>query len=674
MQQSKKVKKKTKPKAKTVQTIRKKDKAKTEGVSVKNKTKKISNNKRYTPGPFAWVSMWVTYIGSMIMSDSRMIPADIENKILISNNLYVTRHYMSRIYHVLDMGYQAPVTFCGEILRRLRERDNKCVVDFAFKNTVFDVKDENRELDSRVASWERTEADPTASKTKKKTAARCLYTADLYRSGINLKQTRLYITLRSVSVDELESAELILDKCIAEFDGLYDTEFAKVHQNLKYVSILGNTTPDLKSTQAVITTNQVLSQCMPNCGSLNDKTGYYLGQNIENGTAYYIDFSKITLARNIYVVALSGVGKTVLVRNLMQSGFEHGSAICAMDIKGNEYRSFIKATGGYIVSLRPSSHEYINTFAMHKDDCYNVDPEIYFNNRLNFSKQQMIILSGIEDKTNLTSLEALLDEFLNSVYVYYGAEKRNKNSWDNTLKLDPKIIYDLFVDYLTPLKMQQYNLPKSLLTTLGMYMSRTGSKSYVFTQEFDFISILNAPTISFDFGILSSMNVSDIDIDLFRLKMLYMSKLNSDFTSVKFNQGLRTLKILEESQIVSNSVLQMYAHEYTLSRARNQDTVLLGNSVQALVDNAESKAIIENTTCLLVGTLHNKARQTVIDQFSLQHLSRQLSLPSHKGKYANSFVLVNMMQDKVNYPIIKVQFDPDKPYALNEPDKEDIIY
>lgn len=637
--------------------------------------KNVNNSsKTFRPGPFTWVHMWITYVASMLVKDQRKIPDNIGNKILITNNMYVTANYMNVILNVIDLGDKAPITYAGEILKKLRDRGNTCIVDFSFKNNDWIYKPDDSGLQTRIRIWERNVEDPSVGGRRKAQAIRCLYTVQQAQSGKRLKETRLYITLRSKDVNELIDAEAIIDRCFCEFNGTYDNHYARVKEDLKFVTILGDAHEDLKSVPAVMTSNAVMSQMIPNCGSFNDWDGYYLGQNIENGTPYYINFGTITLARNLYIVAPSGVGKTVIAGNLMQSAFENGAAVCAMDIKGNEYVNFIRATGGYIVSLRPTSYEYINSFAMHKEDAFRDSAELYFNSRLNFSKQQLMILSGITDKTQLTSLETLLDEFLDNLYVYYGAEKRNRNSWDKTLDLNPYVVYDALKDFLTPAKMSQYNLPRTILTTLGMYMSRTGSKSYVFTTEFDFESIVNSPTLSFDFGILSTMNISDVDVDLFRLKLLYMSKLNADFTTAKFNRGIRTLKILEESQIVTSDILHMYSQEYTLSRARKQDTVLLGNSVQALIDNPEAKSIVENTTGLLVGPLTTKARNLVINEFSLEYLEDQLMLPGSAPKYKNSFVFINMMQRKTLYPILKVQLDEKEHYSMYTPSKEDNIY
>lgn len=656
---------------KSNKNVRSKNRSNRQKKSARDNVKDSRSVVKYTPGAFAWVHMWITYVASMLMKDQRRIPDNIGNKILITNTMYVTSRYMSVIIQVVDLGDKAPITYVGELIRELRARGNTAIIDFSFKNTKYEYKPDDSGLKSRISIWERIVANPANVGKRRSNAERCLYTVEQAASGKQLKQTRLYLTVRAKDVDTLDDAELIIDRFFGTYHGTYDNHYARVKQDLQYTSILGDMNEDLKGTVAVMMSNTVMSQMVANCGSYNDYTGYYIGQNIANGSPYYIDFDTITVGRNMYIVAPTGVGKTVLAINIMQSAFEHNAAVCAMDIKGNEYREFIRITGGYVVSLRPNSYEYINSFVMHPEDCTAADAEQYFVSRFNFSKQQMIILSGITDRQHLLSFEALLDEFLTAYYVFYGVERRNRNSWTATFSLDPFDVYDKLIVFLTPDKMKQYNMPKTVLTTLGMYMSRNGSKSYVFASEFDFTSILAAPTISFDFGILTNMTAADVDIDLFRLKLLYMSKLNADFTTIKFNHGIRTLKVLEESQIVNDDILHRYSQEWTLNRARKQDTLLLGNSVQALIDNPESKSIVENTTCLFVGSLSTSARNTLIKEYSLDYLEEQLMLPGSKPMYKNSFVVVNMMQRKELYPIIKVMIEDPKKYDVIQPSKDE---
>ena len=636
----------------------------------------LANRDKPKKERFIWVKMWINYLVSLTMKDRGKIPDNIGDRILITSNLYITKLYMTTIVKIYELGPNTPITFLEVLNGALREKGNKAILDLTCKNSNYDFDPKNGGLQSRLRSWENTVNSDLSSRKMRERAVRCLYTVEVATSGKQLKHSRMYLSIRAKDIVTLNTAEKIVYDVLGRMGCVYMPAHNTIRSDLEYISMLGNRTNDIKGNAPVMTTNVILSQLAPNCGSFNDRIGYYIGQNVKNGTPYYLDTSSITKARNMYAVAPSGVGKTVLAVNMMQSAYETGSAVCVMDIKGNEYSNFINATGGYIISLRPNAIEYINSWVMRKADTTPEKAEAYFKSRVNFSKQQMIILSGIRDRAQLLELEELLDEFHDSLYVTIGAIPSNMNSWYKTESLNPYEVFMRFEAYLTPQKRAQYNFPKTMLGTLRMYMSPTGSKSYVFKKEFDYAKILSSNTLSFDFGILGDASISDIDQDLFRLKFLYMQKLNGDFTTRKYAEGKRTFKVLEESQVVSDEIMEMYVQEYTLRRSQNQDTILLGNSVQALSNSKIAQKLIENTTGLFVGELTLDARKILIEQFGLQHLESLIKVPGSSNRYSNCFVFINKMQKKNLYPIIQVQIPLDeetgkpKKYKINTPVKE----
>lgn len=642
--------------------------------NIRKSVKTAANNQRQLNKHehFLWIKMWINYLVSMTMKDRGKIPDNIGDRILITNNLYITKLYMTTIVQIYELGPNTPITMMEILNGALRDRGNRAILDITCKNQKYDFDPKNSGLQSRIRNWEANVDAEITSRKMRERSERCLYTVEVAKKGVQLKNTRMFISIRAKDIQTLNTAEKIVYDQLSAMGTAYMPAHSNIKQSLELISIFGNKSPDLKGTVPVMTSNQVLSQLVPNCGSLNDKKGWYCGINILNGSPYYLDVMNITVARNIYIVAPSGVGKTVLALNIAQSAYENGSACCFMDIKGNEYTNFVNATNGYIVSLRPTSTEFINTWRMYKSDTTQEAAEAYFKSRVNFSKQQIIILSGITDREQLLQMEELLDEFHEAMYITLGASPTNMNSWRATEGLTPYDVFDKFEKYLTPQKRQQYNINKSVLGTIRMYMSVTGSKSYVFKREFDYASILAADTLSFDFGILANVSMADVDLDLFRLKFLYMSKLNSEFTTRKYAEGKRTLKVLEESQIVSDEIMEMYVQEYTLRRAQKQDTLLLGNSVQALNNKVMAQALIENTRGLFVGDLTLDARNIVMDQFGIRHLEKYIRLPGSSSRFKNSFVFINNMQDKKLYPIIQVQIEKDEEgnyvhYKVNEP-------
>ena len=609
---------------------------------------------------FIWIKMWISTLVSFIMKDRGRIPDNIGDKILITNNLYITKLYMSSIIHICELGVDTPETLMGVLNSALRDRGNKAIIDFTMKNGKYHFDEDNSSLKTRIDWWEEQADNPTVPKSMRERAARCLYTVMQAKSGVQLKYTRFFITVRAKDIGTLTNAEKIIKESLNAMGSSYRMPHGSIRNNLGYIALFGGAIDDIKSVEPCMTSNQVIAQTCPNCGSFNDKDGIYIGMNVLNGQPFFIDLETITSARNMYVVAPSDVGKTVLATNMAQGAFENGAACCFMDIKGNEYTSFIKATGGYTVSLRPWSVEYINSWAMHKNDTTDEGAEAYFKSRVNFSKQQMIILSGITDRTLLIQFEELLDEFHDSLYISLGAIPGNRNSWRVTEDLTPYYVFERFEAYFNDIKRKEYDLGKTLLGTLKMYMSEGGSKSHIFKREFDYSAIVNAPTLSFDFGILANASSSDIDLDLFRLKFLYMSKLNGDFVTRKYAQGLRTFKVLEESQIVSDEIMEMYAQEYTLRRSQKQDTLLLGNSVQAFKYSKFAETLIENTRGLFVGELTYDAREIVMEQFGIYNLEPYIMLPGSRKEYKNTFFFVNNMQKRNLYPVIKVAIDETK--------------
>ena len=238
----------------------------------------------------------------------------------------------------------------------------------------------------------------------------------------------------------------------------------------------------------------------------------------------------------------------------------------------------------------------------------------------------------------------------------------NKNTWYRTNGLNAYVIYDLFVDYMTAPMLAEYSLcGKKMVDNLKPYMYRQGSKSYVFLKEFDMTRVYSAKMVVFNFGmLLYGTETSRIDAPLFRLKFSYSQRINGAYISYNYNNKFETFKVLEESQIVPNDVLKKYVEEFTLRRAQRQTTLLIGNSIQALLDNDISKPLIENTRALLIGDLPKDAREEVINQFDLRYLEDMIMKVGTTEEYYNSFVFVNRMQPEPLVPIIKLILDENK--------------
>lgn len=613
---------------------------------------------------FEVIKMWVYYLGSMIAKDRGTIPNNIGNKILITSNMYITKLYLSSIIQITTAGLGVPITTVQELTRYLRDKKCNAVVDATFKRIPMNISMSDSGLTSRVRTWRNTMDKDYITDKQKEMSARCLYTVDALESGTKLCYTRMYITLRAKTGSELKTAEMLAGRFFEGSSIVYLPITSNVKDTLQYMSILSDRySRDVKDAKALITSDLTLAQMLPNTGAYNGNKGLWVGVNILNNSHYNIDFESITIARNVYLIAPSGVGKTVLSNNIISSALEMNNwRACAMDIKGNELSNLCMSVNGLILDLTPKSREYINSFKMVADYVHYEDSQEYFKDNFNLSKETMIVLGNLTTVAEFNEANALVDRFLGTLYNNIGVVADNKNTWYRTENLNAYEVYDKFVEFMTPQMMAEYSLcGKKLIDNLRSYMYRRGSKSYVFMKEFDMTRVYSSKMVVFNFGMLMyGTDSTRIDAPLFRLKFSYSQRINSAYVAYNYANKFETLKVLEESQIVPSDVLTKYVEEFTLRRAQRQTTLLLGNSIQALLDNDISKPLIENTRALFIGDLPKEAREKVIEAFDIQHLRDLIMKVGSTEEYYNSFVFYNKMQPDPLVPIIKLILDEKK--------------
>lgn len=625
-------------------------------MAVRDEIKSVNKNKREH---FVVWRMWLHYLLSIFEKDIGRIPDNIGNNMLITENLYVTKLFMSSIIRVDTLSIETDECWTDLLISKLREGRSNVVLDVTFKNEPFQVNLYDSGLKARIDMWERTLDSEDVDDYLKERAARCLYTVKKAKEGNPLFSTRIFLKLRAKTNKDLSIGEQIVYKFLNQIGASYTPVVGTVKDILDYISLASDTYyKDVKSIPTVINSYHTLSQMLPNTGAYNGRKPIFLGVDIKNGSEYRIDLEHITLARNIYVIAPSGVGKTVIASNMLMSALEQPNWCgCIMDIKGNEYTTITRGINGFIVSMRQDADEYINSFVMRAEETDDIDCEQYFNDRLKFSKQQMIILSGFQDDEKLIELDELLDDFLYNLYISVGVTSNNRNTWKYSSKLNPFVVYQALDNYMNTTMKQKYSqIARSLLATLRMYWTPTGSKSNSFKREFNYHDIIVSKLVTFDFGLLRGAEFN-VDKQLFRLKFSYMQKLSNDFIAYKYSKGNKILQILEESQIVSDEILYDYVKAFTLRRAQGQTNVLLGNSISALTNNRISSSLIENVTGLLIGKLNPDALETCIQKFDLEEYRDELESIGRDRKHSNTFLFVNRMESNPVVPLLKVILD-----------------
>lgn len=612
---------------------------------------------------FETVHMWFYYLAAMMTKDIGTIPDNIGNRILISSNMYTTKLFLSSIIQITELGMKTPITTFQMLNDYLREKGCSAIVDVTIKRQPMNMSTKDSGLASRRRTWQLQLDKDFILDRQKEMAARCIYTCEQLDKGVKLYYTRIFLTLRAKTGTELTLAEKLVGDWIASIGGSYLPITATVKQTLDYISIISDKiSREIKDVKAVITSNLTLAQMFPNCGAFNGEKGTYMGVNLLNNTHFNLDFERITVARNLYLIAPSGVGKTVLAIGFVCSCLEKPNwRVFINDIKGNEWMSICRSVNGLSLSLTPLSKQYINSFKMDPEHVDHEHAEEYFTDNFNLSKETMIILTGADDPDVINEMDQLTEMFLNTLYNGLGVLANNKNTWHNTFDLDPYVVYDTFVDYMTPTMIKKYPLAgERMLNSLKKTMSREGSKSFIFLEEFNMFDVYKSRCVVANFGMLRYSQISEVDKPIFRLKFAYAQRIKAAYVQYNYNSKCETLVIDEESQIVPPDTMHTYIEDFTLRRAQRQTTLLLGNSIQALLDNSISKPLIENVRGLLIGTLPKEAREEVIHQFDLEDKRDLLMKVGSSAEFANSFLFVNNMESNPVVPILKLILDEEK--------------
>ena len=152
-------------------------------------------------------------------------------------------------------------------------------------------------------------------------AARQLYTLRVAESGEPTYRSRVYITVRAEEGRALnqgiEAVSSYLNGC-----AVYRIIKNDLKTHLDYLAIMSNkSNSQMKNVGWMVTSQQVLAEMFPQTQGLNDMDGTMMGLTRENNAPYWINFRKTANAKNIYVAAKSGFGKTFWVLARLIDGY-----------------------------------------------------------------------------------------------------------------------------------------------------------------------------------------------------------------------------------------------------------------------------------------------------------------------------------------------------------------
>ena len=615
--------------------------------------KKVKKKER-----FITLRMWASTLISALYNDRGKIPPNIGNNILVTNNQYITKYSLNSILMIREMSEETPVGWVSDMLKQVKASVPEIVIDVSFKNTRFHIDTKNSGLSERECQWEFALENPYATEASKKRAARLLYTADLARKKVPMYKSRIFVTIRAQNGSDLDRGILTTIGYLEGIGAKYKFIKSNMQDMLEYNLIMSDkTSGKVKDLPANVVTCQTQAELLPSTQGLNDDMGTMLGIDREMNGPYFINFRASAKAKNIYVVGLSGFGKTFMVLSWLLDFYAQGYNCCIMDIKGNEFSTITNACGGKTLSMRASSTHYVNTFVMDKNEVKGDDsPRVYFDSRFNLSKEIISIICDLPEGLKSQG-EALIEDFLHSCYQQLGVLADNPNTWYRSENMTPYTVYDQFLQYMSPaVKTKYIEVSNKMMMRMKMYMSRDGSSAHMFRDAYSYKDLLDSKMLTFDFGILESGTA--VDPVMFRLRVLFMTLINDEYVSYKKSRGEWTVKVLEESQIAEDYLLKIYSKEFTLRRSQNQVTILLGNSVAALANNPIAVPIIDNINIMAVGVVHRSSQEYLINEFGLDKYEEKLIAINDNPDYENTFLLVNKMQKDATTAMLKVFVPP----------------
>lgn len=613
-----------------------------------NTSKKLkeAQKRRSKKERFLRSRMWFSTLLSYIYPDRNSIPSNIGNNIFVGNNQIMTKNSITEIIAITEFSLETPVALTSLLTERVKKSIPGVRLDFVFKTSPYRPDLNASGLESRKRQWARTLDNPKASKGAKERAARLLHSVDIAESGEQLFKVYTYVYIRATNgVDSRRARELVVNH-LTEAKIRYKIINTDIQSSLSFISLLSSKVESkIRDIKYSILSSTNIAELMPTTQGLNSKDGVLLGMDVKNKAPYLVDFKSTAQAKNIYVIAPSGKGKTFLCENWNIYAYVVNYNICIMDLKGTEFSTFTKACNGVTLSLRAESTQFVNTFKLRKEK--DINPVVYFNTRFALSKQQLLIMSQFDDDDKIEG-EALIIEFLKTLYSIHGVSSENPNSWERSQVFNPYYVYNELAKFLKP---KGTRLAKLILERVGVYMSKQGSESHMYANEFSIEEVLEARVLTFDFGLLNSSR--EPDTVMFKLKVLFMTILNNEFVRYKKSKGEWTLKILEESQIADDYLLELYTKEVTLRRAQNQVTVVLGNAVSALASNKKAQAMLENFNMFCIGAIDKESQEYLVKKHRLEKHRKTLESIAEGHQYQNTFLFVNKLHGDAISTLIK---------------------
>jgi conjugal transfer ATP-binding protein TraC len=412
-------------------------------------------------------------------------------------------------------------------------------------------------------------------------------------------QFSFYITISAESLQELETVTTKLESTLGSL--LLISKTATLQMEEAFQTTIPTAFDKLLITRNMDTTS--LATTFPFTSSdLTSDDGILYGINRHNGSL--VIFDRFTMENaNTVVFAKSGAGKSYAVKLEALRSLVFGSEIIIIDVE-EEYRPLCEAVGGDFISFSPNSPAKINPFDL---SGIAVEGENELGQKIfslySLFKLMLGDLNGTE--------EAILDKALLETYRIKGITTDPETQRTK----EPPVMEDLYKVLLGSDEPEA----KGMADRLEKYIR--GSMTGIFDSQ-STINIDNRMTV------FSTKNLEDI----LRPIAFYII-LDFIWTKIKKDLKKRILIVEEAWYLLQNEDSARFIYGIA-KRARKYYLGLttISQDVDEFLQSEFGKAIVTNSSIILLLKQHPAAIDLVAETFYLSEGEKRLLLAADKGE------------------------------------------
>lgn len=548
----------------------------------KRKVKKLSK-----------VAFWSEYILNFIYKSKVEIPTDIGQNYKIVGNTLVTNKGFTTLLSAIEYEDTISSNAYTQLIRDVKNLSSDGV-----KISVHVSSKKSKYLTSKKANREQydnwVEILPALKNDNKAVdTARRIYAFEQMKSANYTVDFTTKVSLYAPTLDKLKSLQDIT-LMIANRLGITFLEVENDVQGnmLNYMPWMYSSKVNPARTQAFAQTDVEFAKGF-GCTAMKEAAGVCLGLRAKSNVPYLADFKRSSNAKNIYVIAPSGQGKTFLVSTWLQDmSLDDSYRFFITDVKGNEFTSFINDMDGIIINaVKAGSHlNYFNFLSGSPEE-----DSSFFTKRLEKVYELLTLFFDDADSRYREDIISIVRSSVETYLLSNGVQREVKSSW-KTLSFTGWYKH-LKNSYLKDIKNTEEN--KIMYNTLKPFFEDLS----LFSSELDIEKVKNSRAISISIGMITE-DESTNKVGT-RLANFLSAEICNLYIAHNKAQKLFTTIVNEEAQLVSERDLKRYAKDVSLRRSQNAITIIIANSIKT-TDNPSMRIIIDSITMWVVGKVNRE--------------------------------------------------------------------